>query len=209
MKKQILLFFLIIANIGFSENIPYVQLVFPKDIHKFPLLFVSELEGEDNIYNPFIKKFILKQAKTRNINHKLILAKDLNNYAINEYKYQITPVYLNLTTFSSEYGTHYSKIVSFIIIDRETGKQYRPFASVRPISKSSYNAAYPNDQLKPVKTNDYFKKLEKIINGFENKGSSKTFKKELKKQRRNGTRMIIPMIVVFTVSGPITAILIG
>jgi hypothetical protein len=199
-----------LTSVGLSQDIPYTQLVFPDDINKFPLLFTSELELEENIYNIYVKRFIADQARIRKVNHELISEKNLTNYSIIKYKYQICPVNLNLRIFNAEYGSRsYSKVVSFIIINRETGKHYRPFANIKPISKSSYDATYPDSQLEPAKTKSYFTKLERIINKIEKKGSIDTFKKEIKKQRRNGTNLMIPMLIIGIALGPVIGILIS
>lgn len=202
MKVLVTVCSLIHSFFCFTQDIPYSQLVFPNDINETTFLFLSNTEEDGYIYDNYVDYFIVSQEGKRNSHHKLILEKDINKYSVIEYKYIVKPVFLQLERIS-DYDVSYSKVITYMFIDRVTGKNYRPYAGVKNLSKSMYDSNYPMKHLQPKNTKKFFVKLGSIINNLERKGSEETFRKELKKQRRNGSKLILPTIIGFIALGPI------
>jgi len=180
--KQVFYILFILSTNSSICQLPYNQLVFPDEIHKYPLLFISEINNRKNEYNYTIEKFIEKQEK-RGFDHHLIEKTDLKKYNKNKYRYVVYPTFISVLTFYDR-GSRFSKNITYYFYDRQTGKRYRDFARSRTPNKEHFDPSYPTTDLYPAETKNFTKDLSRIIRNLEKKGVEKTFRKEWNVERR-------------------------
>ncbi len=161
-------------------QIPYSQLVFPKDIHEHNLLFISELEGQPNILNEYVIDFIEKDAQN-GFAHKLVTNAESADYSVKDYKYMVIPIYLNIASHNGS-STNYYKKISCFIMDRESTKKYREYAIANNMDVEQINISYPVQNLTPGHMSKFLKDLYKIRKRLREDGAEATFQKEWKKQ---------------------------
>lgn len=164
---------------------PYFELVFPADFHSYPLLFeeVTKYSKYNQEYNQLIKNFIEEEKQSGGPDHKLIASHELNNYSTTDYKYVILHEMIFDESFrTNSYGNTMTQNneLSFYFFDRQNGTRYRIYGKT-DIVVGRQDPKYPDIQ--PKKIEKFFKILKRIDKGLEKKGSDRTFKKELRRQK--------------------------
>lgn len=197
-----------------KEKVPFNQMVFPPEIQSCPLLFVDSAiylggkswlsDNEAPEYIPFINTFIEHQKTERNITHQLISINDLVDFPVEEYRFFIQPVFLEI--IAAGFGKPVSSFwVSYMFIDRKTNKKYDPYAGVNDFYKGP---TYGMNNLDPPRQKNYFKTLKRILKNLESKGPEKTYKKEWKIQNRENWGYYISIGLV-TIAVPVIGVIIG
>lgn len=208
-KAFVISFLFLLSSGTFAGEKPtaYNSLVFPSDIKNYPLLFVSEINGEENLYNFTLENFIERQKRKRNIDHKLIRLDSLKHYPIERYKYVVIPTKVNVTTFSPG-STNYSQVVSYFFRDRVNNFEYRIFATASARSKKDIDESYPMRFLRPAATKNFPKELERILADQERHDPEKQNSIEFRKQQSSRTFFYV-LVGLFTVAGPVIGGIVG
>ena len=201
MSHAVIIILLIASSSSFMlfaqdhEQVPYAQLVFPKDVNKKPLLF-REIKGlyEQNVIDRcsrYLSDFVYFQKEERGVEHKIIKRHEQIDES-GAYRYVVDHRSKIVRSGSVMYES-----LTFYFTDISTGEEYRDYALSQ--KTKDLNAPYSEGDIYYVSAKYFFRDLEKTIESLDKVGSQKTYKKALKKQKRSGNSGIWFGVIAFGV----------